>query len=95
MPTGNSVQASDNGSQSEPEPEGRGVSASQESEAAAGHPSSKPKSNTKASKLFVKRDGTFIRSSEVDLMPNEDLYRLRPRKFGQAAKYIKHTQAKG
>ena len=76
------AQASDN-SDSEPEPEGAGASMSP-----------KPAPKQKRSKLFVLRKGTFVPSSSVHLIDGEDLFRLRPRKFGVSEKFIKHGKQK-
>ena len=67
--------------EAEPEPETPKVAASSNGSAKPG----------KKSKLYCRRKGRFIPTSQVDdLRAGEDLYRLRPRKFGQAQKWIRH-----
>ena len=44
-------------------------------------------------KLFVKRDGKFIRAHDVEVIPGEALFRHRPRALGQTAMFIKHKTA--
>ena len=67
-------------SDSQPEPEGPRASVSP-----------KPKAKAKPSKLYARRDGKFVLASTVNLIDGEALYRLRPRTFGKAQRYILHT----
>ncbi|MGA7901592.1 MAG: hypothetical protein WBL40_05555 [Terrimicrobiaceae bacterium] len=85
-----SEEASDDGTPSaEPEPKktsakvGRRGSVTQES---ASNGRDKPKKG----KLWVKRDGRYVLTSTVNLIPGENLNRKRPRSFGISEKYIKH-----
>ena len=62
-----------------------------EPEGARASVSPKPKAKAKPSKLYARRDGKFVLASTVNLIDGEALYRLRPRTFGKAQRYILHT----